>query len=365
MTAISQETQIRNSEVYDDTLSAGATLEKAEGSDYLQTDLNALRSQIKRIIKGAGSGNWYSALKDNFGLDAIHDKIFVFAMPYRQNAPNASNFTLIGAPSGVLLNASMFSGGAGIIAVGPSSSADGGYVAADEANFTVAGTLGVGLSEALDANGVLLNQVDIVSSATNEAPKTINDEVIFGLLQTITGTADGAAIAAASSENLQISFVYLDKTTDLLTATTLPAGTYHFAPRRQATFYSLSRGAFLGSPPPFVDSSGASAAQPFREIQITGTKPNADDSFDINSGTFTTAGAQTVVSSNGTCALPATGAAFRDDPRIKVFRNGVLQSKGASGAANRDVYWVSTTQLAFETKLKKDEVIYIETLASY
>jgi len=72
-----------------------------------------------------------------------------------------------------------------------------------------------------------------------------------------------------------------------------------------------------------------------------------------------------VVSSDGTVALPASGAAFRDDSRVEIYRNGVLQSKGANAAANRDIYWVSSTQLAFETKLKTGDVIYIRTPESF
>ena len=49
-----QRTQIRPSDTYDDTLAAGATLES--GSTNLEGDLNALRSQLQRII---GQANWY------------------------------------------------------------------------------------------------------------------------------------------------------------------------------------------------------------------------------------------------------------------------------------------------------------------
>ena len=56
-TFIRQETQIRNSDAYTDTLAAGATLES--GSTEIETDLNGIRSQINRIIWSTTSGNWY------------------------------------------------------------------------------------------------------------------------------------------------------------------------------------------------------------------------------------------------------------------------------------------------------------------
>lgn len=57
-TFIRQETQIRNSDAYTDNLSSGqATLETA--STHIEYDLNALRSQVNRIVDATLGGNWY------------------------------------------------------------------------------------------------------------------------------------------------------------------------------------------------------------------------------------------------------------------------------------------------------------------
>lgn len=106
---------------------------------------------------------------------------------------------------------------------------------------------------------------------------------------------------------------------------------------------------------------------PFREFDITaGPAIPANDPMTITTGTFTGAGARgTAVSSFGTPALPATGVAFRDDSRIKVWLSGQLLSKGASAAANRDVYWVSTTQLAFEFAVLATDELLIESPATF
>lgn len=53
-TLLSQKEQIRSTESFNDTLPAGSTLEQQTS---LQGDLNALRSQLKRM---SGDGNWYS-----------------------------------------------------------------------------------------------------------------------------------------------------------------------------------------------------------------------------------------------------------------------------------------------------------------
>jgi len=369
-----QETQVwsgREAAEYIDTQAAGSGMESpAAANQNLLWDMNNLRSQIARIMDPTTPAAWYQDMAaagyDSFGMKQIHDKLFAFMHPHE---PGTTDFTLGGAVAGIVVDASMIPGAAGTIAVGPSSAEVAGYIAADEANFTIAGTLGVGLSEASDSEGILLNKVNILIDSTNEPPQTGGGETIYGLLQTITGTADGASIAAAASENLQISFVYIDAATDVLTSTTLPATDYHFDLPRQRDFYSLTRGALLsgvGQPLPEIISSGSTIIKiPFREIDITGTKPAANDPMTITTGTFTTAGAQTVASSFGTPALPATGAAFRDDPRIKGWLNGAKFSKGASAGENRDFYWVSATQIAFEEKLKNTDIFYLESPSSF
>ncbi len=365
VTKLDPASQVWSSDTYDDTKTLGSGVEAPAAADrHLDYDLNVLRSMLKAVL---GQADWFTAPDNSFGLKQIHDKMFAYMMPWRHTGANASQFTLSGTPGGVLLDASMFDGGAGTVAVGAASVEDGGYLAADEANFTIAGTLGIGLSTALDGDGVLLNQARLMDDATNLAPETVDSEEIFGLVQVINGASDGASIAAAASENLQISFVYLDKDTDVITATTLPAGTYDFASVRQRDFESLNKGFTLGASAPAVVDSGAVLVRPqHREIDIDGTTPAANDPMNVTTGTFTTAGVQTVFSTFGTTALPASGADFRDDARVKVWRNGVLQSKGAAAGDDRDAYWVSATQIAFEDKLSTGKnIIRIETPESF
>lgn len=110
---------------------------------------------------------------------------------------------------------------------------------------------------------------------------------------------------------------------------------------------------------------GTPTALPFIEVDITAGNPAANDPMHVQTGTFDTAGAQTVASISGLPLLPATGALFVGDSRIKVFIDGIKASKGVNSTANRDVYWVSTTKLAFEEKLKNTKsLIYIEAPSS-
>jgi hypothetical protein len=264
---------------------------------------------------------------------------------------------------GALISATQITGGAGIIAVGPTSSAEGGYIAADEASFTVAGTLGAGVSQAVDGDGIVLNLVEIIDHTTNE-PVEVNQSPVFGLLQTVSGTSDGTAIAGGGSENLQISFVVIDKLTDVVALTNLVAGLYHFGATRQRCFYTLSRGSLISGSQavPDVIKEGSQAVRlPFRHIDVTAGPAAANDPLNIQTGVFTTAGAQTIFASFSTPVLPASANDFRDDARAKVWRNGNLQSKGTG----KDVQWVSQTQLSFKEIVKPNDEIVIESPASF
>lgn len=66
-TFIRQDTQVRNSDLYDDTLAVGATLES--GQTTVEGDLNALRSQSKRFLFADNAGDWFSDINAPSALD--------------------------------------------------------------------------------------------------------------------------------------------------------------------------------------------------------------------------------------------------------------------------------------------------------
>jgi hypothetical protein len=262
----------------------------------------------------------------------------------------------------VVISSAKIAGGSGIIAVGPSSTQNNAYVAATEASFTIAGTAGAGTSVAASGLSVTLNAVDLMQEATDDPPLDGGARV-FGLLQALSGTADGTAIAGPGSENLQISFVKIHPDTNSITAVTLPAGDYEFQLPYQQSFQGLDRGALLsgGVLPDVIDPSASSVPRlPFRQFNVT-SGAAAGETFNIQTGVFSGTGTSTVFASFSTPILPATAAQFRDDNRVKVWRNGNLQSKGAG----EDITWISTTQISFTDKVKTGDRIVVESLASF
>lgn len=111
---LQQDTQIRNSYAYDDTLPAGATLETS--ATTLLDDMDGVRSQVNRMLKADGSLNWYDdvptvntkkrGLYDlNLDLDDIEEKRLLF---------RTQLLTDIGVPAAVYASSVLtFTGNAG------------------------------------------------------------------------------------------------------------------------------------------------------------------------------------------------------------------------------------------------------------
>lgn len=262
MPRLEQPTQVKSTQVYDDTLAQGPGLQPAPGVSNLQADLNSIRAQLRRIIDAVGAGKkWYdpnvinslTAAVDPWGLQQIHDKMFVDGMP---PVFGTTEFALAVTAIGVLLDSAKFPGGVTKVAVGAASGQDLGLVVASQPGFTVPGTLSAGLSLITDADGIVLNRINLIDTATNAAPSGPSDETVFGLMQVLSGTVDGALIAGAGVENVQMTFAFYAFGTGVLTAFSLPPSIYSFAPNRAHYFYSLPRGAMIGGGPAIAAAGG-------------------------------------------------------------------------------------------------------------
>lgn len=173
--------------------------------------------------------------------------------------PGTSYFTL-GAPAGVVAVPDTMLPGTPTLAIGGASSVtNGGYLAVIEPNFVAAGTPVAGLTS-VSVDGRIVTAVSIKDAATNEPVETPTGEEVFGLLQAWDDatTIDGVAVAANPNENTQISFVYYSKVpgpppAPAVTAYSLPAGTYYFAPNIHTTLASTSYSVLLGGDAPLPD----------------------------------------------------------------------------------------------------------------
>lgn len=107
-TFISQPNQVFKTEQYDDTLAPGAALQS--DSTNLESDLNALRSQIRKILWAGVSGSWYDAVTTpsgsnsarglntlNSDLSDLEQKRFLFRQQNLNlvNVATGSNYALL------------------------------------------------------------------------------------------------------------------------------------------------------------------------------------------------------------------------------------------------------------------------------
>jgi hypothetical protein len=213
-TFVRQDTQIRNSDLYDDTVAAGSTLESAPTN--IEEDLNALRSQMKRAIWDDGAGNWYDdiptinakkrAIRDlNFDLDDIEEKRFLFRAQVMTDVTvaNGQNYQVLSAAgSETPTVAAAVNGG----------TAQGAVVA------TLAGDVGShALTEVAGPDAISPKNLVLIRDAVTGDPISSSNREIYGLLQAESGTADGEAFNDTTKQ-VQISFVRINATGDDLEA---------------------------------------------------------------------------------------------------------------------------------------------------
>lgn len=218
-TFIRQDTQVRPSDLYDDSFAAGPTLES--GAANLENDLNSLRSQLKRTIWADAAGNWYDDIQTtnskkraittlNSDLDDIEEKRFLFRQAkvgVDITVPALQNFVVLSfAASETPTQAAAVDAGNAIGALVATLPADVGSFSLNE----------VPGPDALTPKNLVL----IVDASSGDTILSAGRE-IFGLLQTEAGVVDGDSFNDTNHQ-AQLSFVRHNATHDALEA--VPAG---------------------------------------------------------------------------------------------------------------------------------------------
>lgn len=181
-TFIRPSTQIKNSDVYDDTLAAGASMES--GPTEIETDLNNLRSQMKRVFHADAAGDWFSDVLtinskkrglDQLGadLDDLEEKRILCGVQ-------------------VLAN----------IAVPAAAAASGSIVAVPKANlidgetFTLDDGVNPPTVFELDVDGLGVGGGNV---AVDVSPDTTDVEVATRMVSAINGVGAGLALTASNA----------------------------------------------------------------------------------------------------------------------------------------------------------------------
>lgn len=340
-TRLRQPEQIHESDTFDDTLAAGATLQSASVS--LQDDLNALRSQAKRIL---GEAAWYAALSGRSLSGLSTDLADIEGKKLLFRTQLLTDISVTAAQNWELLSVAASEAPSEVAAVALTQV---GAVVAQSA-LSGAGFNVAELTELAGQNAVSpKNLVTVRDSTTGQLVQSSGRDV-FGLLQYESTGADGAAFDDTSAGNrVKISFVRLTSGLSDLEAcpvADIAGKTINYAYVRRINLDAVPEDSFVTSST-FVDftaTTGRSktvavvtAANIPADTNVTGAggSPNIDAQLgDYSTLTFLTG--------------------------VDVYLNGELMRNGANAAANNDVYPGTTPangDLKFEFNLKINDVI--------
>ena len=193
--------QIRIPDAWDDTKNQ-TELNALEGAAVdMEDTLHGVLSQIKRILYGADSGNWYDDVTSaGHSLKYIREQTFCEEKLILKPRLNLTDLSAVPASAQHILLDAAGELPADVIAYGGSSQ---GAVCAQ-----LAGAVGTAaLTEITGSNALHpKNLVFLFDGATGD-PITSGDRRVFGLLQVGSLATDGNAFATSGNDQGQISFV--------------------------------------------------------------------------------------------------------------------------------------------------------------
>lgn len=210
-TAVRQESQIRNSDTYSDLLTPGVALQTA--SDSLETDLNALRSQIHLLLDNQSS-NWYGDLIVPTSLDTGTKRgvnnlnTDLHAVERKRILRDRTSLADISVPGGqnfVVLGTGQLP--ANLLAAVGNVTTNGTVVAAHGGTFAT-----FALSEVANTPLNPKNLAVVVDASTRD-PILSADRQVYALLQSENAT-DGHTIDINTPNRVQLSFVRQNATGD-------------------------------------------------------------------------------------------------------------------------------------------------------
>jgi hypothetical protein len=263
-TFIRQDTQVRKSDTYDDTI-APTEANYETNAVSIEDDLNSIRSMLNEL-RSVRNDNWWDALTapstfttdSGYGVRGVQDVAQDLWDTERKRV--LDRVSVVGASIGpiavnaqhAVLDAAGELPGNTTIAVGSVNTL--GTIAAYAATFDSAQLTEVSGGDAVTP----YNLCKIIDGATRDPITDGSGREVYGLLQSESNT-DGHTATVTTPTRLQISFVVVNSTGDdleLAAAGVMDGKTIDYAPVEQYAFADLPKHAFLGDS--FVDA-GAGA----------------------------------------------------------------------------------------------------------
>ena len=267
-TKVRQDTQLWNSESYDDSIAPTQAAYETNPVDG-ETDMNNIRSMLNEL-RSVRNDNWWDALTapttftgdSGYGVRGVQNVAQDLWDTERKRI--LDRVSVVGASVGpVAVNAQHSVLDAAGELPGNTTAAVGsvntlGTVVAYAVSFDTAQLTEVAGGDALTP----YNLCKIVDAATRDAITDGSGREIYGLVQSESNT-DGSTLSTSTPNRVQISFVVANATGDdleLAAAGSMDGKTFDYAPVEQFAFGDLPKHAFLGGS--FVDAGvGASTRQ--------------------------------------------------------------------------------------------------------
>jgi hypothetical protein len=202
-TFVRQDTQIRQSDTYDDQKAAGSTLESSAA--HIEDDLNGLRSQVNRIINNVVTGNDWFANVTSRGVNSLHtDLADIEAHKILCRTSLLTDISVGATDNWVVLS---FAGAQTPTQVAAVALTQNGAVVAQSA-LSGAGFAVNELTEISGVNAISPKNLLVIRSAVNGQIIQSSGRDVFGLLQYESTGVDGAAFNDTSGGNrAKISFI--------------------------------------------------------------------------------------------------------------------------------------------------------------
>lgn len=261
LTKLRQAAQIGNSLSYDDALTPGSSWENA--GTNVELDLNALRTQVKRILYVAESGNWYDDIPtvgsnkrglQQIGTDLNQAQTDIDTLEAKKllfRAQVLTDITVTAAQNWEVLSVASSEAPSETAAVG-AGTANGAIVA-----LLAADVGSHSLNEVAGVNALNPKNLVVVRDATTGDYILSSGKQIYGLIQAESTVLDGDTFNDTTKQ-VQISFVRENATADDLEAcpvADIATKSINYSYVRRLNFSSVPEQSFLSGA--FVDQSAA------------------------------------------------------------------------------------------------------------
>ena len=271
-----QDTQIRPSDLYDDTVPPTLAAYETNAAN-IEDNLNHLRSQAQNFLNRSGAGfpagNWWSDITapgtfengTQRGINVLNTDLHDLERKrILARISQIGNDISIGAPGDqyVILALSEIPA-VTTMAIGTTTTL--GTVAAAATTFGTASATDIVTGPSVVRPNNLCVIWNSAAGSTGgeigDVVKDVNGEQIYALLQSENAT-DGHTATGTTPNRLQLSFVKLNATADgliLASAGTMDGVIFDYAPIQRFAFEDIPEDAFLGGN--FVDSGVANATR--------------------------------------------------------------------------------------------------------